>query len=323
MASALRAAVIGASGIGKHHAKWFNALGCEVVGFAGTSPQSVAATAEVLRDLFGFSGRGYVGVEALLEAERPDLVAICSPPALHPQHFLSAVDAGCQILCEKPLVYDPRTADETLLHQADQMVVAADSAGLVAAINTQYVAAAEPYWELCSTAGAGVSPASFQRFYMRMDSRGGKAGASGAKIWIDLASHPLSLLMRLAGQGQIVPGSEDCVQEASRVTARFAYAVGDRRIDAHIEVCNVPQGALVRRFGVDDVLVDYEGRNDEQGVYAAYLRLGDRELKTTDFVQTSISRFVQAVRGTGEPLASVADGRDNLRMQLQLLAAAH
>ena len=44
MARPLRAGVIGASGVGKHHAKWFHALGCEVVAFAGTSAQSVAAT---------------------------------------------------------------------------------------------------------------------------------------------------------------------------------------------------------------------------------------------------------------------------------------
>lgn len=322
MAPALRAAVIGASGIGKHHAKWFNALGCEVVGFAGSSEQSVATTTGALRDLFGFSGKGYVGVEALLETERPDLVAICSPAPLHPEHFLAAVRAGCRVMCEKPLVYDPGTPDDELLRQADEMVAAAESAGVLAAVNTQYVAAAEPYWDLCSQAGAAVTPGKFQRFHMRMDSRGGKAGASGAKIWIDLASHPLSLLMRLAGPGKIVPGSEDCLQEDLRVSAKFSYMAGDRKVQAHIEVCNVPQGPLTRRFGVDDVAVDYEGRNDEQGIYSAYLKLGDRELKATDFVQTSISRFVAAAQGTGEPLASVADGRANLHMQLRLLAAA-
>jgi len=261
-------------------------------------------------------------VEALLEAEHPDLIAICSPPALHPQHFLAAVGAGCAIMCEKPLVYDPQTTDEELVHQADQMVAAAESAGIIAAVNTQYVAAADPYWELCARSGAAVDPARFERFYMRMDSRGGKAGASGAKIWIDLASHPLSLLMRLAGPGKILAGSEKCVQEDRRVSAKFLYCGQSREVHAHIEVCNVPEGTLARRFGVDDVLVDYEGRNDEQGVYSAYLKLGDGELKATDFVQTSISRFVNAARGTGEPLASVADGRDNLHMQLRLLAAA-
>jgi predicted dehydrogenase len=322
MAPALRAAVVGASGMGKHHAKWLHALGCEVVGFAGSSAQSVEATAGALRELFGFRGQGYVGVQALLERERPDLVAICTPPALHFEHFMAAAEAGCHILCEKPLVYDAQATHEQLLRQADQMVAIAQSQSLVAAVNTQYVAAAEPYWELCRSVGADVSPATFQRFFMRMDSRGGRAGASGAKIWIDLASHPLSLLMRFAGPGAIVPGSEQCQKEESRVSAKFEYAAADRRIEAHIEVCNVPEGPLTRRFGVDDVLVDYEGRNDEQGIYAAYLRLGDRELKATDFVQTSIRRFVEAAQGTGVPLATAADGRDNLRMQLQLLAAA-
>ena len=56
--AALRAAVIGARGIGKHHAKWLHYEGCDVVAFVGTSDETVIKTGEILRDLFGFEGRG-------------------------------------------------------------------------------------------------------------------------------------------------------------------------------------------------------------------------------------------------------------------------
>lgn len=320
MPPALRAGVIGASGIGKHHAKWLDALSCEVVAFAGTSEGSVAATSQMLGDLFGFTGRGYVGIEAMLDAADPDVVAICSPPWLHCEHFLLAAERGCHIMCEKPLVWDPDKEMPQLLEEAGQMVEAAREKGIVAAVNTQYVAAVEPYLRLCEQAGAQVSRSEFSRFFMRMDSRGGKDGAAGEKIWLDLASHPLSVLTALAGPGAIVSGAESCSIEESAVNAVFRYAAaGGWEVEAQISVCNVREGPLVRRFGVDDVLVDYDGRSDEQGVFSAYLTLEDYELKTTDFVESSIGRFIGAVRGETEPLAPVTDGLRNLEMQLELM----
>ncbi len=210
MADALRAAVIGASGIGKHHAKWLNAAGYEVC-FCGTSAQSVQKTTGVLRDLFGFSGRGYIGVQDMLEAESPDIVVVASPAHLHREHFLAAAERGCSILCEKPLVWDVSVSAEAMLADAREMVRAAEDHGVLAGVNTQYVTGVAPYLELCRSEGRSPSLGSFSEFFMRMDSRGGASGASGDRIWVDLAPHPLSVLVAFAGQGGIVPGSEDCI----------------------------------------------------------------------------------------------------------------
>ena len=58
MEEVLRVAIAGASGIGKHHAKWFHQAGAQVVGFCGSNEASVAATSKALKGLFPFSGRG-------------------------------------------------------------------------------------------------------------------------------------------------------------------------------------------------------------------------------------------------------------------------
>jgi len=69
--------------------------------------------------------------------------------------------------------------------------------------------------------------------------------------------------------------------------------------------------------------VDYEGRNDEDGVYRAFVSHGDHEICDTDFVETSLGKFVAAVRGDADrPLATVAEGLQNLEMQLTLLDLA-
>ncbi len=319
---ALTAAVIGASGIGKHHAKWLHRLGCNVGAFAGTSPESVASTSDTLEDLFGFDGTGYPSVEQMLEAGRWDIISICSPEHLHYDHFMRAIDHGAHVMVEKPIVFDPALEHATMLDMGERMVAAARDARRVAAINTQYVAAAASYRKLMGEIGAEIGQV--DSFFMQMESRGGAEGTDYEQIFIDLGPHPLSLLMAFCGPGEMVAGSESCRVERKCVEAEFVYR-REEGGDCHVYiVCrNRPEGELIRRFGVNDVLVDYEGRNDEKGIYRAYLSHEGREICDTDFVETSLQRFVGAVRGDVErPLATAAEGLQNLQMQLTLLAGA-
>jgi len=45
----------------------------------------------------------YTDFAAMLQAERPDLVLIAAPPALHADMSIAAMEAGASVLCEKPL----------------------------------------------------------------------------------------------------------------------------------------------------------------------------------------------------------------------------
>ena len=320
MARPLRAGIIGASGIGKHHAEWLDEVGCEVVGFAGTSAASVAATEDALRGAFDFQGRGFVGAEALFDAGL-DIVSICSPMALHYEHIMLAVDRHVHVLCEKPLVFDAAKSFSRLIAEGEEIALAVDDADLVGAVNTQYAAATGPIRELCAAAGTDVCAPRY--VFMQMESRGGKQGAEFEKIWFDLASHPLSVILAFTGLGTLVAGSEDVVVERSRCEARFRYACGDgREVEGHVLVRNVPEGPLTRKITVDDATVEYEGRNDENGVFRTYLKLGGAEVQAEDFVKTSVGRFVAAAQGHGRPLVTLGEGLENLRLQLRLLEVA-
>ena len=57
-----------------------------------------------------FGAHPYPSLEALLAAERPDVVAICTPNWLHAQQSIQALEAGCHVLCEKPMCLDSREA---------------------------------------------------------------------------------------------------------------------------------------------------------------------------------------------------------------------
>jgi len=300
-----------------------------------------AAAAKALSEMFGFDGRGYCSVQQMLAEVHPDMVSICTPPHLHKEHLLAAVAAGCHVMCEKPVAWYEHDPQRDALADARQMLAAAEQAGVVAAVNTQYAAAeqagvvaavntqyaaaVEPYYRLCEMAGLTGKVKPVKRVEMQMDSRGRGGKARREQIWIDLASHPLSVVQAFCGPGEMIASSAQCRIEEKCVQASFLYAGQGQSspVEARVIVRNVPQGPLVRRLGVNGVLADYQGRADENGQFCAYLTIGDRELKTVDFVQQSLTHFVKAVKSGTEPLVTLSQGVVNLQMQISILQAAY
>jgi predicted dehydrogenase len=90
----MRAAIIGAGYIARVHARLIRELGGEVVGVCGRTLASAEAFA---------IGNSYDSVEAMLRAEKPDVVHVCSPNHLHKEHVLAAFKAGAHVMCEKPM----------------------------------------------------------------------------------------------------------------------------------------------------------------------------------------------------------------------------
>jgi len=321
MAQPLRAAIIGASGMGKYHAQWLHQLGCDVVGFAGSTDQSVAQTAAMLADVFPFEGIGYTDVARMLETEQPDLVSVASPNRLHYEHVMVALEYGAHVMCEKPLVHDWNKSDEQLLSEAQEMTEAAQAAGVVAAVNTQYAAVPEAYRDLATQVGVAELIFPLRSFFMQMESHGGSEGTDYEQIWIDLAPHPLSVLRAMVGPGQIDEATATVSVAHKWVEARFNFLPeGGDPVHCHILVRNVPEEPLTRRLGVNDLLADYEGRKNEQGIYASFMTLCGQEREYPNFLALSLSRFLEAVRGTDKPLASFSDGVTDIERLLGLLA---
>ncbi|MCD6350978.1 MAG: Gfo/Idh/MocA family oxidoreductase [Armatimonadetes bacterium] len=212
----LRAAVIGASGIGKHHAKWLHFEGCDVVAFVGTSEESVARTQQVLEDLFGFEGEGFTSVEEMLAAKEPHLVSVASPPEAHYDNVLACAATGTHVLCEKPVVWYADKRPQEMMEAATEMAEALDDRALVGAVNTQYVAALEPYFALCSR--LGLEREAPREMFMQLDSKGARGPVDYEDIWRDLGSHPVSVMMAFCGYGRIDPKSLEvtCAPEGVR-----------------------------------------------------------------------------------------------------------
>lgn len=314
---ALRVAVLGASGFGRHHARWLAEFGCDVVAFLGSSPASLEATAGALHGAFGFDGAGYTSLDKLLSAERPDAVSVCTPAALHGAHVRAALEAGCSVLCEKPFVLRPGEPSAHAVAKARALVAEAASRGVVLSVNTQYAAAAEVYREL---AGGLAGPPS--RFLAEMTSKLKTPGPRGREIWLDLMPHTLSMLLALCPDAALRAGSIRATMTETSSDAEFDVIAGGSPCHVALRAAKLPEAPFPRRFGFDGQIADVGTAPDAQGVYHGTLRLGQRERACDDFMKTSIGRFCAAVRGEGPPLVDSHTALRNLELMLATLDAA-
>ena len=320
MERALRVAIAGASGIGKHHAKWFHRVGAQVVGFWGRNRESVAATERVLRDIFPFSGRGYWDLDQLLTEEAPDVVDICLPNEAHFDSVKCALERGCHVLCEKPLVWHADGVEQTQM-QARALVDLARQTNLHLGVCTQYAAVLPYYRQLYEKVRGSL--ATIESFYAEMETLARGRRRSAVEVWIDMAPHPLSMLLAWMPDGVIEPASLQVVSGSGEVWARFSFADSAGSCRCEIIVRDLHTGQPLRRFGVNGFLVDCTGRSAPDGTYCSVLSTGESELIGDDFMSLLITRFAEAaIQPKLAPLVSGEVGLRNLELQLQVLQNA-
>ena len=325
----LKVAVIGASGIGKNHARWFHQHGCEVVAFVGSSPESVSKTQTVLEQGFGFAGRGYWNLPEMLRTEKPDAVCVSSPPPLHYEQVVQCLEAGAHVLCEKPLVGDNTKPPEELIAQAYQLVDRAERRGRLLGTQMQYAVAVMPILELSGVCANGSLIEPVREWMMEMETKNVRPGRGHEMIWIDLSPHPLSVLQKVAGPlggAEIIWDSVECTVHAQETDARFRLRFLSEQDPGAARVvvrCNPDRPVPLRRFTINGRTVDYTAHKNEAGEFHAFLTAGNgRQIELPDFVDTLIGNFVAACQGR-EPLAVTgADGAQNVEWQLKILAAA-
>jgi len=313
-------AVLGASGIGRNHARWFWKHGARVTAFLGSSPASVQKTQSALRELFPFEGRGYHNLGELLQAEQPHIVCISTPPAQHESHIRAALQAGAHVLCEKPLLFEPNRDGKYLQAQGAELVQLARQKKRLFGTQMQYAAVVDDL-----RAAAGHS-GPLRQFGMEMETKNIKDGREGAQIWLDLSPHPLSVLQVLAGPGATLDaGSIKCRVEPNQTHAEFTIvSAHGAAIESSILVRFDPQASPPRRcFRFDDKVVELAGHREPDGEFRALLTdAGGRKTVRDDFVDTLVGDFLASARGDKELLVTGEMGVQNVAWQHAILEAS-
>jgi predicted dehydrogenase len=121
----IRAAVVGTGFGTRIHVPGLRLAGAEVVAISSRRRERAegAARAAGIPAAFDDAAR-------MLDAVRPDLVCIATPPAAHLEAVRAAAGRGVHVICEKPLAFDAA--------QAWEMAALADGVGIVNATDFQF-----------------------------------------------------------------------------------------------------------------------------------------------------------------------------------------
>jgi predicted dehydrogenase len=119
----IRTAVVGTGAIvtgGHLPALAAHAADTELVAAVDVDPQRLAAFREHAATVDGIGPvAGYTDLAAMLDAERPDLVLLGTPPSLHRDQAIAALRAGAWVWSEKPLCLSLAEFDEIAAAEGD------------------------------------------------------------------------------------------------------------------------------------------------------------------------------------------------------------
>ncbi len=125
MSNPLTALVIGAGYAGEGQTLALRRAGVQVLAMVGRTKGALRTAAERLE-----IPRHGTDWRSMIADLRPDIVAVCTPGGTHVEHCLGAIDAGCHVLCEKPLA--------TTAGQARTIYLAARARGVRTAYAASY-----------------------------------------------------------------------------------------------------------------------------------------------------------------------------------------
>lgn len=273
-------------GLGPFVARELRAAGAEVVGFAGTSLASVAEAARALGDLGLPDANGYVGLDALLAQETLDALAILSPIETHAACLEAALAAGLHVLCEKPFVWD--VAQPAAV--AKRLVDGFAARGLLLYENCQWPYALSAFEALHPGGLAAGRPP--HRFGMRLS-----PSATGARMLVDMLSHPLSLLQALTGAaGGRIEDVRFSTRNPAAETLRVGFLHAVEGHEVEVELVLVGNSAAPR-----EAWLEIDGLRARRSVrasdYAHFLEDGGREVPLPDPLAALVRDFVAAVAG--------------------------
>lgn len=201
----MRVGVIGAGWIAEEHLAILRRLdGVELAAVCDVDP---ARTRELAPDV-----PGYTGWRELIEAEQPEAVFVCTPPLLHREMAVEALERGIHVYLEKPIARG--------LDDARAIVDAAARSDAVCAVGYQWRAVevladlreALDGQELGLLIGIGTGPTKSRPWFLSRSEGGGNL--------LERASHGIDL--------QRAVGGEIVAVQASAAATPLAQSAGER-----------------------------------------------------------------------------------------------
>jgi predicted dehydrogenase len=302
----LRAAVVGAGNMGRHHIRLLGAMeGIELVAVVDADATRAASYADV---------HGALALTSIEQLPEIDLAVVAVPTEAHYEAALALLGQGVNLLVEKPLASSPE--------QADALVQAADAAGVVLAVG---------HVERFNPALRCLSSLVTEPLLMQFERLSPFTPRIHESIVFDLMVHDLDLACMMAGSFPTrVSAAGIKVFSDTLDVASAVLTFGDGCV-ASLLASRATQDKVRRvaisekdRFVLADTLrQEVSIKRETTGSYAddaAYSQASVIEIPYLDRraepLAVELADFVAAVRGEGPP---AVDGRDGAR----IVALAH
>ena len=311
MAETVRGGVIGTGALGRHHARvWSEVEGATLVGVHDLD----RARAEEVAARHGC--RVFDDAASLLAAT--DAVSIATPTVTHHAIARQAIEAGRDVLVEKPMT--------ATLVEADDVVALAHARGAV--LQAGHIERFNPATDVLLAAGRGA------RFVEVHRLGSFSARSLDVDVVLDLMIHDLDIVMALDGSEPVqieAVGVPVLTPRVDIANARLRFASG---LIANLTASRVSI-EKVRKFRVfaprTYVSVDFAAREaqvyrleaDESG--RPRIASERRAAPDQEPLRRQVEAFVVAVRNRSTPVVSGSDGRRALALAhaiLERMAAA-
>ena len=238
-------------------------------------------------------GHAYGDYREMLSKHPLDIVSVATPPSVHAEATIAALEAGAHVLCEKPMAMNPA--------EAASMLAAAHKAGRLLTVGQNFRC-----WEGSRRLKSLIDRGDLGHIYYARVVCSGKMVLEGRDILLRreyagggilfcTAVHPVDLAYWLMGSPETETVSAMMVE---------AYWFSDRDQQAPFVELKGDRGTAVFERGTSSLEVWAE---NESG---AIVDVSPRGLPTFDdvaLVGVEIAEFVDAVRTGGQPLVSASE----------------
>ena len=186
----MRVAILGASGIGYVHARLYNKLGAAVTSIMCRSDIKAKQIASDLLNNFGIVAKPFSDINRIFEEEL-DAVSICTPPALHLEQIIAALDRKIPVFCEKPLFWNENYRSIDIIQNLKILKEHPNRKIFVNTSNTVFI----------DTISKNFGKVNLTKNFNFEFFTNGQS--EGLDIAIDLFPHGLSLLLHIFGECEI------------------------------------------------------------------------------------------------------------------------
>jgi len=310
----IKVGIVGCGQMGRWHYRGYReTLGVEIVGFVDEQFDRAQSFAEEAKC------RAYKSHRELIANEKLDGVSICTVPASHREIVLDLLNAGVNVLCEKPLATSLGEAQE-MIHVANQKRLL-----LLTAFKFRFLEEVQAAKRLLEQGGLGKILGFRLMFggYMNMEgSWYANKKISGGGIIMDNGPHAFDLVQYLLGEIKDISVQAShfqniAVEDTAQITCQLVN--GARGVIDTSWSLAVPSQNYLEVYGEDGtVMLDPKGLSYKFKTWSEWKRIPSVGDMKTVFIR-QVGHFVEAIK-TKKPL--IVQNEDGLKAQ-EIIAKAY